>query len=80
MDHDIDFIIDKEREALKFPPNTSDAVAVALKIEAHMVESSFYKVVDSDANEFKHIAVRLIQLTKEHIARLQDFVTNPSPA
>lgn len=71
---EIDLILDAETEARSRKLSLHDAVNTALEIENRMCESGFYRTVESDAPEFKYIAQRLVEYTREHAARLEKEV------
>jgi hypothetical protein len=48
-----------------------EAVFTAVKIEASLLESRFYNVVNCDAPAFAQIARKLTKATEDHIARIR---------
>jgi rubrerythrin len=69
---EIDLLRNAETKARRDGISYSDAMIMALRTETFMAECEFYKTVESDAPEFKYIAERLVDLTQEHIKRLQE--------
>ncbi len=69
--HEIDMLRNAEAKARRDGISFSDAMIMALRTESYMAECEFYKTVESDAPEFKYIAQRLVDLTKDHIKRLE---------
>ena len=62
-----------ELAALKENPVTaSNAIALALSMEAALVEGHFYEIVTSDAPQFKIIAAYLTKATNVHIERIRN--------
>lgn len=62
---------DYEDEAMKGRVTPRQALSNALGVEKNMAEGDFYTIVESDAEEFRIIAARLVQLTKSHMKDLK---------
>ena len=74
IEADIDFILKAEFEARHGSLSRHKACNCALKIEETMTERGFYATAGSDAPEFQIIAKRLVELTHEHIGRINEEV------
>ncbi len=65
--------VTKETAAVKeAPPSLLQAMAIALSIEASIVDAHFYDTVTSDCPEFKTMADHLARETQQHIKMFQD--------
>lgn len=74
------FIQNAEFDARHEKLSRHQAVCIALKIEKSMTEHGFYSTVTSDAPEFQIIAARLVQLTKEHVVKLDEEMVDSARA
>jgi rubrerythrin len=74
LEDDIGFILNAETKARSEELSVLDTIMTASLVEKMIVECSFYQTIDSDAPEYKIIAQRLIEHTKEHIQRLDQEI------
>ena len=75
LQKDIDFIMNAETKAQHEDLSLLDLIMTASLVEKMMLECSFYQTVDSDSPEYKIIAERLVEHTKEHIHNLDEAAT-----
>jgi len=68
----IDDLMNADTRAQRSGVTYTEAMIQALRTESYMAECEFYKTVESDAPEFKYIAERLVELTSNHIKKLED--------
>lgn len=56
-----------------------DAASIACEIESGMIDSQFFKVVTSDAPEFKHVAGALTKATEKHSMQVRELLQSLKP-
>ena len=68
----IDDLLNAETKARRSGTTYTDAMITALRTESYMAECEFYTSVESSSPEFQRIAKELVELTGNHIKKLED--------
>lgn len=69
---DTDKILHMEYDARFGELSLYSAINQALKVERMLTECKFYKTVKSDAPEFRFLAERMVEQSKEHLRRMEE--------